>query len=121
MSFRDIRSAQKAVWPAVVESLRLRRAQRDAVHERPDLATAAATARARLPWNRVVADETIWAIAKADLLATPEHAAVVRAAREWLRVVGPDMAKYPQDFEPADFALRDAVQNLASAPIQTEE
>lgn len=115
MSYRTIRSAQSAVWPAVVQSLRLRRAQRDAALA-ADNPTRAAATRARLPWNRVVMDETVWAIAKADLLNTPEQAAVIAAAREWVRVVGPDLVKYPEDFEPVDFKLWDAVQALAAVP-----
>jgi len=112
MSFQTIRSAQQAIWPKVRDSLDRIRAAREAVNEN---STSAAKARARIPWNHVVANEAVWAIAKSDLLATPEAAAVIKAAREWLATVGPDMAQYPQDFDPCDFALRDAIQTYVAS------
>lgn len=107
MSFQTIRSAQQTIWPKVRESLDHIRVAREAVTKD---STPAAQARARIPWNHVVANEAVWAIAKSDLLATPEAAAVVTAAREWLATTGPDMAEFPEDYDPIDFALRDAVQ-----------
>lgn len=107
MSFQTIRSAQQTIWPKVRESLDRIRVAREAVTKD---STPAAQARARIPWNHVVANEAVWAIAKSDLLATPEAAAVVTAAREWLATTGPDMAEFPELYDPIDFALRDAVQ-----------
>lgn len=115
MTFQTIRSAQQAIWPAVQESLGIIRAQRHAVQENPEVATKAAKARARTPWNRVVANEAVWAIAKADLLATPEQAAVVRAARAWVRTAPDDFLKQADDEERALYA---AVQALATVDIE---
>lgn len=112
MSFQTIRSAQQTIWPKVRDSLDRIRASREAVNEN---STSAAKARARVPWNHVVANEAVWAIAKSDLLATPEAAAVVTAAREWLATTGPDMAEFPELYDPIDFALRDAVQNYVAS------
>lgn len=121
MSFNTIRHAQKEIWPSVLKSIKLIQASRDAVRKDPHSATRAATTRAHRPWNQVVANEAVWAIAKADLLCTPEQQAVVKAAREWAKMIGPDLAKYPQDYEPEDFALRDAVNSLALSFTASED
>lgn len=116
MTFQTIRSAQQAIWPTIKESLDIIRAQRHAVADNPEVATKAAKARARLPWNRVVANEAVWAIAKADLLATPEQAEVVQAAREWaLSWTDPPTER---EDEPEDVALYNAVQALATAALE---
>ncbi len=107
MSFQTIRSAQQTIWPKVRESLDRIRVAREAVNEN---STAAAKARARIPWNHVVANEAVWAMAKSDLLATPESANVVEVARRWLATTGPDMAEFPEDYDKIDFELRDAIQ-----------
>lgn len=118
MTYRTIRDAQQAIWPAVQASIERHRASREKVKLDGRAATAAAQARARVPWNRVVANEAVWAIAKADLLATKEQAAVVQAAREWAKSWGDDFA----DMVPADEKLYDAVQVLVATPsIDTEE
>lgn len=109
MSYRTIREAQKTVWPRVRESLDRHRASREAVANDP-FASSAAQTRAKVPWNRVVADETVWAIAKADLLSSPDQAAVLTKARNWARDVGRDIAAHPQDFEHTDRELYRAIQ-----------
>lgn len=111
MSFRTVRVAQQTVWPRVRESLDRHRLSREAVKADRN-ATTAALARARKPWSRVVAEETVWAIAKEDLLATPEQAAVVKAAREWMKsweLVG---GINREEDDRYDIALYDAVQVL---------
>jgi hypothetical protein len=86
MSFSEsIRHAQQRAWPAVRASLIRVRASRDVVLRDPHNATTAALARAKRNWDHVVADETVWALAKDGLLATEENAAVVRAAQAWVR------------------------------------
>jgi hypothetical protein len=116
MSFHTIRAAQQAVWPRVKESLDRHRQSRRAVEANPDLHTAAARARARIPWNHVVANETVWAIAKADLLNTPEQAAVLAAAKAWVRSWEVEGAPpNSQDDTPEDVALYGAVQEWASS------
>ena len=81
MRFQTIRSAQQTIWPKVRDNLDRIRVARESVTKD---STAAAQARARVPWNHVVANEAVWAIAKSDLLATPEQAAVVQAAKRWV-------------------------------------
>lgn len=111
MTYSTIRHAQKQVWPEVQRSLTIRRAARDAVERDPSLATAAARARARVPWSRVVSEETIWATAKADLLNTPEQAEVLTAAREWAK----SWETAPDDSDDrTDRKLYDAVQRLVT-------
>lgn len=119
MSYRTIRDAQQAIWPAVQASIERHRASREKVKLEGRAATAAAQARARVPWNRVVANEAVWAIAKADLLATKEEAAVVQAAREWAASWEDALS----DMDPElDRPLYDAVQALIATPnIDTEE
>lgn len=112
MSFKTIRSAQREVWPAVQESLDINRQQRAAVANDPDGATTAAKKRASTPWNRVVANETVFAIAKADLLATPEQAAVIEAARKWADSFGDDPPTNPLHDDPDDIALYEAIEAL---------
>lgn len=111
MSYQTIRKAQQVIWPNVKRSIELVAAHRRAVHENPEVATAAAKARAHIPWNRVVANEAVWAIAKADLLNSPEQAAVIQAAREWART-----APFGFDMDNEERALYSAVQALATAP-----
>lgn len=120
MSFRTIRQAQTSVWPAVKKSIELQKAARDEVRENPRGATRAAQTRAALPWNRVVANETVWAIAKADLLMTPEHAGVIDAAREWVASWDEDIL---DDMDAEERRLYAAVQALATAfePEDTDE
>lgn len=112
MSYQTIRAAQQAVWPAVGRSLALHRGHREAAHANPRLVSAAARARARVPWNRVVANETVWAIAKADLLNTPEQADVLRAARAWVKSWS-NPPRDPVDL-PEDIELYRAVQALVT-------
>jgi hypothetical protein len=115
MSFQTIRQAQQRAWPRVRESLGIRKAQREAVHADPATATAAATARARIPWNRVVADETVWALAKEDLLNTPEDAEVIKAARAWAASWPNGQPPTSDTDEPEDTALYAAVQALGAS------
>ena len=113
MSYRTIREAQKTIWPAVQESLERHRAARRAIEADPRSASTAARVRANRPWNRVVAEETVWAVAKADLLNTPEDAAVIQAARAWAR----SWSSPPDEHdEKEDRALYAAVQALAATP-----
>jgi hypothetical protein len=114
MSYRDIRNAQQAVWPAIVASLDRHRASRLAIRRDPN-PTVAAAARSRKPWDRVVAEETVWTLAKADLLCLPEQAAVVKAAKEWA-ASWMSLPPNPEVDEEADVALYAAVQALATAP-----
>lgn len=112
MAFIDIRHAQQEVWPAVQQSLDLHRAHREAVKADPNGATSAAKARARKTWNRVVADEAVWAIAKADRLLTDETSAVIKAAKEWARIWAAE--DDINEMTPDEKALYDAVQTLAT-------
>lgn len=115
MSFKDIRHVQQDVWPDVERSVKLQDASRVAGERLdPRVLSKSARNRLRIPRDRVIADETVWAIARADLLAVPEAAEVIRAAREWLKVMGPCMAEFPEDYEPVDFVLRDALNAYAT-------
>jgi ribonuclease D len=116
MSYRTIRDAQQATWPAVQASLERHKASRAATEALGKAATAAAKARARTPWNRVVANETVWALAKADLLNSKEQAAVLTAAREWAHDLGPELLSYPDDFDQVEHNLYRAVQVLIASP-----
>jgi hypothetical protein len=96
----------------VRKSLDIRRLQREAVANDPS-PTRAAVTRSRIPWNRVVADETVWAIAKADLLCSEETAAVIEAAKAWTKSFSsPPRADLD---DPTDIALYAAVQSLGSS------
>lgn len=112
MSFRTVRDAQQATWPRIRESLDRHRLSRDAVKADPH-PTTAALARARKPWSRVVAEEAVWAVAKEDLLATEQHAAVIQAARAWAKTF-PEKPSLAEGDEPEDIALYEAVQTLAT-------
>jgi hypothetical protein len=113
MTFRDIRHAQQRIWPAVQDSIARHTAARDALTV--DSSTAA-KARARKPWNRVVMEESVWAMAHEDLLATPEAAEVVRAAKEWAASWPEPPEENGSDPEAlTDCALYQAVQALASS------
>lgn len=112
MSFVDIRHAQQEIWPQVQQSLDLHRAHREAVKADPNGATPAARARARRPWNRVVADEAVWAMAKSDRLLTDEQSAVIRAAKEWARVWAAE--DDINEMTPDEKDLYAAVQTLAT-------
>lgn len=116
MSFRSVRDAQQAVWPRIRESLDRHRLSRDAIKAAdPRTVTTAALARARKPWSRVVAEEAVWAVAKEDLLATEQHAAVIKAAREWAASWANQGAPSVADGDdPCDVVLYAAVQNLAT-------
>jgi hypothetical protein len=83
VSFKTIRDTLTTVWPQVRESLDRVRESRDAVRANPGAASVSAQTRARRSWNKVVAEETIWAIAKADLLTTPQEREVLEAAKDW--------------------------------------
>jgi len=113
MTFQTIRHAQQQIWPRVRESIDIRRAQREAVARNPTGATTAATARARIPHNRMVADEAVWAIAKENLLASPEQQAVVKAAQAWAKVTADEYEMV--ELQDDERALYDAVQALASS------
>jgi len=116
MSYRTVASAQKTVWPAVKKSLRLHRLSRQAVACGAEV-SAKARQNADRSWDRIVMEETIWATAKADLLASPEHAALVQAARNWAKTwksTPPSVADHDDD--PADVALYKAIQDLATSP-----
>jgi len=112
MSFQTITKAQQAVWPAVKQSLRLHRLSRQAYH-RGDPVTAKAAQNAERSWDRIVMEETVWAVAKADLLSVPSVAELVKAARAWaaLGVVSKDLGDSDEDI-----ALYKAVQDLATDP-----
>lgn len=113
MSFQTIRHAQAAIWPRVSASLKLHRAHRENLPANP---TAAALARAKKPWDRVVAEEAVWALAKEDLLLTEEARAVIRAARVWAAV---DVSRVDDaTLDRIDDVLYDAVQALATAPSE---
>lgn len=117
MSFGTVRYAQKKIWPRVRDSLDRLRANREAALHDPS-ATTSALARAKKPWNRAVAEETVWALAHENLLATPEQQRVVQAARDWARF-------YDEIEDPCaeDEALYSAVQALAAdlSEISDEE
>lgn len=122
MSFRTIRDAQQTVWPRVKDSLDRHRHSRKLVEQDPSAHSAAAKARARVPWNHVVANETVWAIAKADLLNTAEQAAVLQAARAWAKswqTLGPPSLSTGD--EQTDVDLYNAVQALASYAEVSDE
>jgi hypothetical protein len=112
MSYYTVRSAQKAIWPAVAASIERHRLSRAQTEKDGVLATAAARARARVPWNRVVANETVWALAKADLLATPEQAAVLSAAKAWTKSWQGQAPSLADGYEQDDVQLYRAVQAL---------
>jgi hypothetical protein len=116
MSYRTIRDAQQAIWPAVQKSIELHKASRATTEALGKAATAAAKARARVPWNRVVVNETVWAIAKADLLNSSEQATVLTAAKLWAHDLGPEITSYPDDFEPVEHALYRAIQAWVASP-----
>ena len=105
MSFRTVREAQQALWPTVRESLDRHRELRDRVKADRN-ATTAAQARARKPWSRVCSEETVWAAAKADRLATDLQVELVKAARAWY-ACGPDASD--EELDAADGALSRAV------------
>lgn len=84
MNFKAIRHTQQDVWPTVRDSLDRVRKARDLVKNDPHASPASVT-RSKIHWNRVVANETVWAIAHANLLATPEQAAVIEAAKAWVQ------------------------------------
>jgi hypothetical protein len=110
VSFKTIREVQNTVWPVVRDSLDRVRESREATKKNPN-ATESARTRARKPWNKVVSEETVWAIAKADLLATPRERAVIQAAVEWYKTWGqglPPDSNDPQE----DCDLHLAVQEL---------
>jgi len=83
VSFKTIRDTLTTVWPQVRESLDRVRESRDAVRANPDGASSSAQTRARRSWNKVVAEETIWAIAKADLLTTPQERKALETLKDW--------------------------------------
>jgi len=114
MSYRTIRQAQQVAWPKVKQSLGLHKASRAALRH-GEHGSAMEVRDARKSWDRVVMDETVWAIAKADLLASPEHAAVIQAARNWAKL-GPIGSDWGDSDE--DIALYNAVQALATAPSE---
>ena len=113
MSYKDIRHAQRVVWPEVEKSMRRQDAARLVVQRRPELHTSSARRRARTPRDEVIAQETIWALAKNDLLLTPATQKVIQVARRWLAIVAADVESFPEDFEPIDVELRDALAELA--------
>lgn len=111
MSYRTVRQAQNAVWPPVRQSLELHQASRRAGREGKALSRMEERDNAK-SWNRVVSEETIWAIAKADLLSTPEHAAVIKAAKAWASSCN-EMGLTLSDLDTQERALFDALQELA--------
>lgn len=113
MSFKTVRHAQNTVWPPVRESLRLHQASRAAAREGKKLSSMEERD-AKKSWNRVVSEETVWAIAKSDLLASPEVAAVVNAAKDWVHGCA-ELEILPSDLDPQERALYDAVQALAAS------
>jgi hypothetical protein len=113
---RFVRTTTQAAWPAVKTSLEIHNAQRRAVKADPHGATQSARSRAEKPWSRVVAEETVWALAKQGLVCSEEQHAVVEAAKAWVRAFGNDVAGDP-DAEPEDVELYRAVQALASAVV----
>lgn len=114
MSFKTIRHASQQIWPSVAESLDIHRKQRATVKADPRGATTSAKARADRPWNRVVSEETVWALAKADLLLDEEQQAVLKAAKEWARSWEDGPPTLRED-NLEDVELYSAVQALASA------
>ncbi len=123
MSYKDIRHAQAQVWPAVEASMKRQDLSRLLTNQDPAGHTSSARRRARIPRDQVVVTETIWALAKADLLCNGETQKLIDAVRKWYKAVGPDMAEYPVEFDPEDFALREALNNylLAINPAEDEE
>lgn len=121
MSYKDIRAAHREVWDDVQKSIARQDAARVVAQRRPELHTASARRRARVPRDEMIAMEVIWSLARHDLLCTEETSAVIKAARKWLQVIGFDMNSYPEDFEPADFELRDALNEYAVAVHPVEE
>ncbi len=113
MSFKTVRHAQNAVWPTVRESLRLHQASRAAAREGKTLSSMEQRD-AKKSWNRVVSEETVWAIARSDLLGSPEVAAVVQAAKDWVTSCR-DLGLEPSDLDTQERALYDAVQSLAAS------
>lgn len=112
MSFKTIRDAVSTVAPTVRESLEIHRAKREEVRANPEAHSPAARTRAQRGWNRVVIEETVWAIAKNDLLASPEQRAVIEAAKAWAQTWQNDVVPNPEHDDPADCALFDAVMAL---------
>lgn len=117
MSYRTVASAQQAVWPKVRESLRLHRASRAAA-ARGEALSNMEKRDARKSMEHIAANETVWAIAKADLLNSPEQAAVLRAARVWAKAIGPYLINEPHNAEPEEHELYRAVQELATDPSE---
>lgn len=115
MSFKNIRAVQQQIWPMVRDSIDRVRDSRKAVEANPAGATSAALTRARKPWNKVVMEETVWAIAKSDLLITPEERTVLDRAIEWAESW--DKADGPPDEMDAqeDCDLHLAVQELLTS------
>lgn len=114
MSFpRQVRQTASAVWPAVKTSLDIVNANRKAVLADPGSATPAALSRARRPWSRVVLEESLWALGRQGYLCSPEQAAVIQAAQDWVKSWPKDLP--PDDNDPEeDRVLYDAVQVLAA-------
>jgi hypothetical protein len=115
MNHKAIRHIQQTAWPAVRDSLERVKAARALANQHPERVSQSARNRARISWNRCIADETVWALVKADLIATPEQQAVVKAAKEWV-------ASWKRDGEApslstgdhrTDVDLYNAVQELA--------
>ena len=115
MSFKTVRQGQNTVWPTVRESLRLHQASRAAAREGKKLSRMEERDNAK-SWNRVVSEETVWAIARADLLASPEHAAVIQAAIKWTAGLEP-LGLTPDDLDTDERALYDAVQTYVAEQI----
>lgn len=122
MSFLTIRRAQQTIWPLVKDSLELHKESREATRNNPN-ATNAAKTRARVPWDRVVANEAVWALAKSDLLATPAEAKVIEAAVKWAETM-PEEDVDHLDQEEADLLLAveelTAEENSATVPNITK-
>jgi len=112
MSYKTVRQAQQAAWPKVKESMRLHRASR-AAHLRGEQLSSMEQRDLRKSIERVASDETVWALAKMDLLASQARADVIIAARDWAKSC-PPLSEYDMDAEEA--ALYAAVQALATDP-----
>jgi hypothetical protein len=112
VSFKTIREVQNAVWPVVRDSLDRVRESREATKKNPQ-ATESARTRARKPWNRVICEETVWAIAKANMLATPKERAVIDAAQEWYCSWG---GFGPEAEDKEDTELYEAVEKFLTQP-----
>lgn len=111
MSFsQKVRDAQREAWPHVLESLDRHKASRRALQRGDIEPTTAARARATKPMDRVASEETVWTLAKLDMLASPAQAAVVRAARAWAAVELDPTYK----MDPEERALYEAIQVLAT-------